>query len=126
MSKAPLKILVTGASGTVGTALLAEIGHLDPRLAFHSAVKASKGRAAGHDTVVLDFARPETLRPAMAGVDALFLLGAGGPGFGQEEGEIAVVNAAVAGGVQKIVKLSAWGAEKEGISIEKMHRTVER
>ena len=30
--------------------------------------------------VVLDFAKPETLRPALVGVDTVFLLGAGGIG----------------------------------------------
>ncbi|NMO14224.1 SDR family oxidoreductase [Pyxidicoccus fallax] len=119
-------ILVTGAGGTVGTALLEELKSARHafRAAFHSQAKADKARAAGLDAVALDFEKPETLRPAMAGVDAVFLLGSGGAG--QVEREINVVNAARAAGVKKLVKLSVWGAAEEGYSFAKLHRPIER
>lgn len=119
-------ILVTGAGGTVGTALieaLKAVGH-KPRVAYHSQHKAEKAKSDGYDAVLLDFAEPETLRPALAGVEAAFLLGTGGRG--QIEGEINVVKAAKAAGVRKLVKLSAWGAADEGFSFAKIHRAVER
>ena len=119
-------ILVTGAGGTVGSALLEELkdtGHAF-RAAYHSPAKAEKAKAAGTDAIVLDFAKPETLRPAMAGVDAVFLLGAGG--LGQVEGETNVVNAARSAGVKRLVKLSVWGAAEEGYSFAKLHRAIER
>ncbi|HKQ71113.1 MAG TPA: NmrA family NAD(P)-binding protein [Polyangiaceae bacterium] len=123
MSNTP-KILVTGASGTVGTALVGELKNLEPRLAFHTAVKAEKAKTEGHDTVLVDFAFPETLKPALEGVDAVFLLGTGG--LGQEQGEIAVVAAAKEVGVKKVVKLSMWSAEAEANTFTRIHRAVER
>ncbi len=51
-----------------------------PRVAHRSSDKAERAKAAGHDAVVLDFAKPETLRPALDGVDAVFLLGLAAPG----------------------------------------------
>jgi uncharacterized protein YbjT (DUF2867 family) len=119
-------ILVTGAGGTVGTALLEELSATGARsrVAYHSKEKAERARAAGHDAVTLDFGKPETLRPALAGVDTVFLLGTGG--MGQTEGETNVVNAAKAAGAKKIVKLSVWGAAGEGFSFAKIHRPVER
>lgn len=107
-------ILVTGAGGTVGTALLEELRAAGqrPRVAYHSKEKAERAKAAGHDAVALDFGKPESLKPALAGVDTVFLLGTGG--VGQTEGETNVVNAAKAAGAKKIVKLSVWGAAGEG------------
>lgn len=119
-------ILVTGAGGTVGTAVLEELRAAGqrPRVAYHSREKAEKAKSAGHDAVALDFGKPETLKPALAGVDAVFLLGTGG--MGQIEGETNVANAARAAGAKRIVKLSAWGAAGEGFAFAKIHRAVER
>lgn len=118
-------ILVTGAGGTVGTALtevLKAEGHRF-RAAYHSPDKAEKAKSKGYDAVQLDFAAPETLRRALAGVETVFLLGTGIRG--QVEGETNVVNAAKAAGAKKLVKLSAWGAADEQFSLAKMHRTIE-
>lgn len=119
-------ILVTGAGGTVGTAVLAELraaGHA-PRAAYHTREKTERAKSAGHDAVTLDFGQPQTLKPALAGVETVFLLGTGG--MGQTEGETNVVNAAKAAGVAKIVKLSVWGAAGEEFSFARIHRAVER
>ncbi|MGH8773124.1 MAG: NAD(P)H-binding protein, partial [Burkholderiales bacterium] len=119
-------ILVTGAGGTVGTALMQELraaGH-KTRAAYHSPPKAEKAKREGREAVLLDFAKPETLPPALAGVEAVFLLGTGVRG--QSEGEINVVNAAQAAGVKRLVKQSIWGAANEQFSLAKMHRAVER
>lgn len=74
--------------------------------------------------MLLDFAKPDTLRSAMSGVDTVFLLGTGIRG--QIEAETNVVDAARAAGVGKLVKLSSWGAQEEQFSIARMHRAVER
>ncbi len=119
-------ILVTGAGGTVGTALVEALkaeGHKF-RAAHHSPEKAEKARSNGYDVVQLDFAVPETLPPALAGVDTLFLLGTGVRG--QIEQETNVINAAKAAGVKRLVKQSVWGAAEEQYSLAKMHRTIER
>jgi uncharacterized protein YbjT (DUF2867 family) len=119
-------ILITGAGGTVGTALVEQLKRSDQkiRLTFRSQDKAAQAAAAGYGAVVLDYAQPETLGPAFDGVDTVFLLGTGV--LGQAEGEINLVNAAKAAGVQKIVKLSMWGAGTEEYALARMHRTVER
>lgn len=117
-------ILIIGAGGTVGTALVEELKGSDQkmRLAFRSKGKAEQ--AAGYDVVTLDYTQPETLQPAFDGVGTVFLIGTGV--VGQAEGEINVVNAAKAAGVKKIVKLSVWGAEAERYALARLHRRVER
>jgi uncharacterized protein YbjT (DUF2867 family) len=119
-------ILITGAGGTVGTALVEELkgSHQKIRLAFRSLDKAEKAAAAGYDAVAFDYTQPETLGPAFDRVDSVFLLGTGV--LGQAEGEINVVNAAQAAGAKKIVKLSVWGADAGAFALARMHRTVER
>lgn len=119
-------ILVTGAGGTIGRLLVEELKASNHKFrpAYYTKEKADKMTAEGGGAVALDFAKPETLRPALVGVDTVFLLGAGG--LGQTEGETNVVREAKAAGAKKIVKLSVWGAEGEGFSFAKIHRPVER
>lgn len=119
-------ILITGAGGTIGSALVHELkGMQHPfRLAFRSQEKAARAAAAGHQVVTLDYAQPATLPAVLEGVDTLFLLGTGI--VGQAEGEINVVEAARAAGVGRIVKLSVWGADTEAFALAAMHRRIER
>jgi len=119
-------ILVTGASGTVGSVLVEALvagGHAF-RAAYHSPEKAEKARSEGVDAVLLDFAAPETLPPGLAGIETVFLLGTGVRG--QIEGETNVVKAAKAAGVKRLVKQSVWRAADEGYALAKMHRAIER
>jgi uncharacterized protein YbjT (DUF2867 family) len=119
-------ILVTGAGGNVGRPLIDELvsAGLPVRAAHHSADKAARARAAGLDAVEVDYARPETLAPALDGVESVFLLAAGV--HGQIEGETNVVRAAKAAGVRRIVKLSVFGAAEEEFVFARTHRPVER
>ena len=119
-------ILITGAGGTVGAALVEELNGSEQqiRLTFRSKKKAARAAAAGYDAVALDYDQPETLRPAFDGADTLFLLSNGI--LGQAAGEINAVNAAKAAGVRKIVKLSVWRADAQEYALARMHRTVER
>ena len=73
------RILVTGATGTVGGATLRQLAGLaDPNIEITAATRSEHGakalRDAGFSPVVFDFDRPETLRPALEGIDALFLV----------------------------------------------------
>lgn len=65
-------ILVTGAGGNVGRSLLDELATagLPARAAFRSPDKTARAKGAGKDAVTIDFAAPDTLRPALDGVDA--------------------------------------------------------
>ena len=119
-------ILVTGAGGTVGSAVaraLAEAG-ASFREAHGSKEKAEKARGAGRDAVVVDFARPATVAEALAGVDRLFLLGA--TTEDQSEREAGVVREAKKAGVGRVVKLSVWEAGKEQYGFARVHRSVEK
>lgn len=119
-------ILVTGAGGTVGSVLVQElqaVGH-KPRVAYHSQHKAETAKRDGYDAVLLDFAEPKTLGPALEGANTVFLLGTGGRG--QSEQEINVLNAAKVAGVKRLVKLSVWGAAEEQFSLARIHRAVEQ
>lgn len=119
-------ILITGAGGTVGTAVVKELraaGH-SPREAYHSPQKAKDARENGRDAVALDFTSPATLEPALAGIDRLFLLGTGVRG--QAEAEAAVVTAARIASVGQVVKLSVFGAADEQSVLARIHRSVEQ
>ncbi len=118
-------ILVTGAGGTVGTALVEQLKAQRHafRAAYHSPPKAEKAKQAGVDAVALDFGQPGSLAPALAGIDAVFLLGTGIRG--QVERELNVVDAARAAGVRRLVKLSSWGAADGRFLIARFHREVE-
>lgn len=115
-------ILITGASGNVGSELVKELSRRGERFraAYTSKEKAEKARAANVEPVVADFAKPETLASALAGVERLFLLSANPPS------ESAVVRAAKAAGVKRVVKLSVIGAPEEGFAFAKLHRAVEK
>jgi uncharacterized protein YbjT (DUF2867 family) len=119
-------ILVTGAGGNVGRPLLDELAAVNAptRAAYHSADKTARARTTGLDAVTLDYSRPETLAPALDGVESVFLLGSGA--MGQTEGEINVVRAAKSAGVRRVVKLSVIGAAEEEFGFARTHRPVER
>jgi len=115
-------ILVTGASGNIGTELVKELSRRGEkfRAAYTSKEKAEKARTAAFEPVVVDFGKPESLAAALAGVDRLFLLSANPPS------ESPVVRAAKAAGVGRIVKLSVFDAPAESFGFGKAHRAVEK
>ena len=71
------KILITGATGNVGGAVLNHLAttDVDLRVLTRDESKAQSIKDRGvEDVVVGDFLRPETLSPALEGVGTLFLL----------------------------------------------------
>ena len=112
-------ILVTGASGTVGrevVKVLAAAG-AEFKAAYRSRPEKVPDRV---ESVAVDFDRPETLAPALAGVGTVFLLS------NMVEPEKRVVDAAKRAGVKRIVKLSVYGAAEEGFTFARWHRGVEK
>lgn len=98
-------ILVTGATGTVGR-------HLVPLLVATGAPVRVLARdpgkvpaAPGLEVVRGDLDDPSTLQPAAAGVATLFLLTA--PSTATPDHDLAMLDAAVAAGVERVVRLSA-------------------
>ena len=100
-------ILVTGATGRVGgevVRLLAARGA--PVRAFVRGAHADGGPAV--EVAHGDFARPETLEPALEGVERVFLASSQDPRQAELQGN--VVEAAARAGVKRIVKLSGIAA----------------
>jgi len=104
-------ILITGASGNVGSEVLkqAAAAKLSIRAAYLSPDKA-KGAPAGVETVLMDYAKPDSIRAALRGSEKVFLVGPPAPNVAELEGGL--VNEAKKLGVKHIVKLSALGDRK--------------
>jgi uncharacterized protein YbjT (DUF2867 family) len=119
-------ILVTGASGTVGSEVLKQLREqgADVRAAFHSAEKAARAQKQGIDSVVLDYADRASTAAALKGLDKVFLLGPTVPN--QSELENTVVEEAKKARVKHIVKLSVLDAAGEKYTFAKWHRAVEK
>ncbi len=116
-------ILVTGAGGKIGATLIKLLNGASFRGAYNSPEKLVAARDRGLDAVHIDYARPETLEAALHGMDTVFLLSAG-PGYVHLERNM--VDAAKTVGIKRIVKLSAWQADKEPYTIAADHRAIER
>jgi uncharacterized protein YbjT (DUF2867 family) len=119
-------ILVTGAGGTVGTELVKLLAREGKpfRAAYHSEAKFARAKSDGLDAVRVDFARPETLRPALQDISSLFLLSAAAPDLAEQEA--GVVAQAGACGVGRLVKLSVWRAPEEEYAFARWHRASEK
>lgn len=104
-------ILITGASGNVGSEVLkqAAAARLELRSAYQSAEKAN-GAPRGVETVILDYQKPETIRHALRGIDTVFLVGP--PTANLPELEANVIDEAKRAGVRHLVKLSALGGKQ--------------
>lgn len=117
-------ILVTGATGNIGR-------HVVPLLRSRGArvrVLVRDTNKVAHldaeiERAVGDLTRPETLGPAMQGVDKLFLLIAGERGHEQATH---AVDAAKAAGVQHIVVLSSGTVLIPNVKIGQWHREREQ
>ena len=117
-------ILVTGASGTVGRTVLREAAKSGARhrAMYRSAEEAAKA-PAGTEAVVADFAKKETLAPALRGVESVYLVCSPIPDLVQLESNM--VDACVDAGVRHVVLNSALGAGDYPKSFPSWHRKVE-
>lgn len=118
-------IVVTGATGTVGSRVVRQLLEMGApvRAAVRSPEKIEE--APGLETFAIDFARPETLVAAMNGSEHLFLLTAFTPAMVDQSK--ALVDAAKAAGIEHVAKLSALGAGPEAaIELGKWHSKGEQ
>jgi uncharacterized protein YbjT (DUF2867 family) len=117
-------ILVTGASGTVGKAVLNEVARSGAK---HKAMYRSADEAAkaptGTQTVIADFAKKETLAAALRDVGSVYLVCSPIPDLVQLESNM--IEACLAAGVKHIVLNSALGAGDYAKSFPSWHRKVE-
>jgi uncharacterized protein YbjT (DUF2867 family) len=103
------KVLVTGATGNVGTQVVRELQTRGVSVrAFVRDPKAAAAKLGDVELTVGDFGDPDALRRALVGVDQVFLTAADGPH--KVAHETALIDAAADAGIGRIVKLSAIGA----------------
>ena len=105
------RILVTGATGTFGGEVTRQLQALgEPvRVLVRDAAKASKLNETVQ-VVVGDFARPESLDAALAGIERVFLASFDSPDQANLQGN--VLTAAKRHGVRHIVRISTMGAHE--------------
>jgi len=109
------KILVTGATGNTGSGLVPALrsAGVDVRAFVRDESKAQPLKDVGAEIVVGDLDRPETIEPAVEGVDKIYLLTWNGPTQAQQAEN--VIEAAKRAGNPHIVRHSMWGSEKSRI-----------
>lgn len=118
-------ILVTGATGTVGTELVARLLGVGARVrvGLRSPQKGAALVEQGAEVVAFDFAQPQTYGPALAGVSKVFFLSP--PSAFDSILETQFVAAMKAAQVQHVVKLSVWNADGRGYTFARWHRESE-
>jgi len=117
-------ILVTGASGTVGRYVLDEVRKTGkPYKAMYRSEDDARKAPAGTQTVIADFADKQSLRRALEGVEALYLVCSPIPQLVELESN--VVDGCVETGVRHVVLNSALGAGKYDKSFPAWHAKVE-
>ena len=117
-----MTILITGARGTVGSGLLRRLHGrgLDVRASSRDPEQLTV--PAGVPVTALDLATPDTFGPALAGVTDLFL-------YAEPAGIDALLAAATAAGVERVVLLSSSAVTEPGAEHEPLarhHLAVER
>lgn len=119
-------ILVTGATGNIGSALVGELvagGHAVR--AFVTNPDAARTKLGGKVELAKgSHADKASLEAAMKGVDKLFLLAPPGPD--QPAWEANAIDAAKQAGVKHVVKLSVAGAQYDASTFGKWHRAGEK
>jgi uncharacterized protein YbjT (DUF2867 family) len=121
------KILITGATGKVGGAALDNLGYADIelRVLVQDGSKAESLEGRGVEVALGDFLEPETLGPALEGVDTVFLLTPIHPE--QVPQATNVIEAAKeSGNAPRIVRVSVHQASHEAPTrISRQHAEIE-
>jgi uncharacterized protein YbjT (DUF2867 family) len=117
-------ILITGASGNAGRAVLDEVrkSGATNRAMYRSEDDAKKA-PAGTQVVIADFADKASLRKALDGVDTIYLVCSPIPQLVELESN--AIDASRDAGVKHLVLNSALGAGDYPKSFPSWHRTVE-
>lgn len=120
-----MKIAITGSTGQLGRLVINKIK--TKQLAADTiALARSRGKASdlGVEVREADYARPETLEPALAGVDTLLLISASEVGKRAAQ-HANVIAAAKKAGVQRIVYTSLLHADTSPLSLADEHKQTE-
>ncbi len=126
-------ILVTGATGTVGSEVVKQLASSDQRgqsvirAAIHSQNKADKFKSDNKtvEIVNFDYNKPDTIADALDHIDTLFLVTLPTPNMANISSSL--VKEAKKNGVKYIVKLSVMKADAEpGFTVGRLHRQEEK
>jgi uncharacterized protein YbjT (DUF2867 family) len=122
-----MKVLVTGATGGVGSHVVAELlaRGADVRAFVRDRDRAAALLGPDAELAVGDFADRESLRRALHGAERVFLACSNAPA--QVDYEIGVIEAAKEAGVERLVKLSASAAAVDSpLLFPRWHGLIER
>ena len=118
------RVLVLGATGQVGGAVVPHLA-ADPGVEVVVGVRApDRWRGAGATAVHLDLDRPETLAPALEGVDRAFLVTGYAVDMLRQSKDF--LNAARRAGVRHVVHLGACGDDDTRVDHYAWHQFIER
>lgn len=127
-------VLVTGASGNVGSEIIKQLASSvssNVQIAIRAAAHSQNGvdKLAQYsekvEIVTMDYNMPETVAKALHNVSTLFLLTLPSPHMADTS--LKVISEAKKHGVEYIVKQSVFGADAEpGILIGRLHRQEEK
>jgi uncharacterized protein YbjT (DUF2867 family) len=111
VSKPQGKVLVTGASGSTGSALVDLLVKRGVPARVMVRRESDRGRFAGAESVVADFDDGDAVAAALAGIDRAYLVT---PSSERAQAQqIGFAERAVAAGVGHLVKLSQYAATEE-------------
>ena len=122
-------ILVTGASGNIGSEVVKQLLVVAPAVSIKAAVHSRQNVKNVKDgdrvkVVPIDYNEPDTLREALKDVDKLFLLTPDVPNAPDLASN--AVSEAKKAGIRHIVKQSVMGADLEAdVGTMRLHRQVE-
>jgi uncharacterized protein YbjT (DUF2867 family) len=120
-------ILVTGATGLTGREVVKQLMAAGARMRIlvRNPDRAVALDGPGVEIVKGDLAHPETLAPALNGVDRVFVLTAPDPAQVELQGNL--VEAARGAGARRIVKISAIGADLQSpVRVGRWHAQTEK
>jgi len=117
-------ILITGASGSVGKAVLQEAVRKEPKVrAMYRSKEVAAKAPSGCEAVLADYADKQSLRRALDGVNSVYVVCSPIPQLVELESNM--VDACKEAGVKHVVLNSALGAGDYGKSYPSWHRKVE-
>ena len=121
-------ILVTGATGTLGSEVVKQLSSVTPAVNIKAGVHSAQNVKKDSDrveVVLIDYNKPETLKGGLNQVDKLFLLTPDVPNAPELASNL-VIEAKKAG-IRHIVKQSIMGADLEAdVGTFRLHRQAEK
>jgi uncharacterized protein YbjT (DUF2867 family) len=120
-------ILVTGATGNTGRSLVQQLASkgMRVRAVVRNRAKTGDIAAAGAEIAVADLSRPETLAPALIGIDKAYLMTAADPQQVMLHSNF--IRAAKQAGVRHIVRHSVRGADPDSpVKLARWHAASEK